>query len=78
MALTEQERAVLQARLEEAREALHQMEIGRAEVSLNYNGEAITYAAANIGDLRQYVRSLEAQLGQRRLGRARSRGVTFG
>lgn len=78
MALTEQERAVLSARLDEAREALHQLEIGRAEVSLNYNGESITYAAASVGSLRQYIRSLEAQLGQRRLARARSRGVIFG
>ncbi|RVI94122.1 gpW family head-tail joining protein, partial [Sinorhizobium medicae] len=56
----------------------HQMEIGRAEVSLSYNGESITYAATNIGALRQYVRDLEAKLGLRRFARARSRGVIFG
>ncbi|RVL61030.1 gpW family head-tail joining protein [Sinorhizobium meliloti] len=78
MALTEQERAVLRARLDEAREALHQMEIGRGEVSLSYNGESVTYAATNIGALRQYVRDLEAKLGLRRFARARSRGVIFG
>lgn len=50
-------------RVDEAREALHQMEIGRAEVSLSYNGESVTYAATNIGALRQYVRDLEAKLG---------------
>jgi len=78
MALTEQERAVLLARLDEAREALHQLEIGRAEVSLNYNGESMAFAAADRGSLRQYIRDLEAKLGQRRSARARGRGVIFG
>ncbi|UTV37633.1 gpW family protein [Ensifer adhaerens] len=78
MALTEQERAALAARLEEAREALHQLEIGRSEVSLNYNGEAMAFAAADRGSLRQYIRGLEAQLGLRQTARARSRGVIFG
>lgn len=78
MALTEQERAVLLARLDEAREALHQLEIGRAEVSLNYNGESIAFVAADRGSLRQYIRDLEAQLGHRRSARARGRGVIFG
>lgn len=78
MALTEQERAVLLARLDDAREALHQLEIGRSEVSLNYNGEAMAFTAADRGSLRQYIRDLEAQLGQRRSARARGRGVIFG
>ncbi|MBD9621879.1 phage tail protein [Ensifer sp. ENS06] len=78
MALTEQERAVLLARLADAREALHQLEIGRSEVSLTYNGEAMSFAAADRGSLRQYIRDLEAQLGQRRSARARGRGVIFG
>lgn len=78
MALTEAERAVLQTRLEEARAALHSLNIGRSEVSLAYNGESITYSIADAGRLEAYIRQLEAQLGLRRSGRARSRGVVFG
>ncbi|MCQ1766136.1 gpW family protein [Neorhizobium galegae] len=78
MALTVEQRALLEAQLSEARAALHRLEIGGAEVSLAYNGENITYSAANAASLRQYVRTLEAQLGLRTSSRARSRGVIFG
>lgn len=78
MPLTEEQRALTQARLDEARAALHKLEIGEAVVSLAYNGESATYSAADAGRLRQYIRSLEAQLGLRSIGRARSRGVVFG
>lgn len=78
MSLTEEQRALVQARLDEARAALHKLEIGEATVSLAYNGESVTYSMADAGRLRQYIRSLEAQLGLRSLGRARSRGVVFG
>ncbi|APO74259.1 phage head-to-tail joining protein [Rhizobium etli 8C-3] len=78
MALTEAERALAQARLDEARAALHRLTIGQAEVSLVYNGESITYSAADAGRLQTYIRQLEAQLGLRSSARARSRGVIFG
>jgi hypothetical protein len=78
MALTIQQRALLEAQLTEARAALHRIEIGGAEVSLSYNGESIAYSAATSGGLRVYIRGLEAQLGYRSSGRARSRGVIFG
>jgi len=78
MALTAEQRALLEAQLADARAALHRVVTGRAEVSLSYNGESITYSAANEGDLRQYIRELEAQLGYRTSARARSRGVIFG
>lgn len=78
MALTEQERLRIEAQLAEARAALHRVEIGGAEVSLAYNGESISYSAANVANLRQYIRTLEKQLGYRAYTRARSRGVVFG
>lgn len=78
MPLTEEQRALIQAQLDEARASLHRLEIGQATVSLAYNGESITYSAANAGQLRLYIRGLEAQLGLRSSARARSRGVVFG
>lgn len=78
MALTEIERVAVQLQLEEARAVLHRLELGQSEVSLAYNGESVTFNAANAGDLRLYVRRLETQLGLRALARARSRGVVFG
>lgn len=78
MALTDIERAAVQLQLDEARAALHRLEIGQAEVSLAYNGESVTYSAASAGPLRLYIRGLETQLGLRLYARARSRGVVFG
>ncbi len=78
MALTELERAAVQLQLDQARAALHRMELGEMEVSLSYNGESVTYSAANPGSLRSYIRGLEVQLGLRAFARARSRGVVFG
>lgn len=78
MALSELERAAVQAQLDEARSALHRLELGQSEVSLAYNGESVTYNAANAASLRLYVRQLEFRLGLRSTPRARSRGVIFG
>jgi hypothetical protein len=78
MALTDIERAAVQLQLDEARLALHRLEIGQGEVSLAYNGETVTYAAADLASLRLYIRGLEAKLGLRLYARARARGVVFG
>lgn len=78
MALSEEERIRVQARLDEAREALHRLETGQAEASIAYNGESLTYSQADRGSLRKYIRDLEVQLGLRSMARARSRGVVFG
>ncbi len=78
MPLSEEQRALYQARLDEARAALHQLQLGQAVVNLAYNGESVSYSAANVGQLRQYIRELETTLGQRSSARARSRGVVFG
>ncbi|WP_421581122.1 gpW family head-tail joining protein [Shinella sp. M31] len=78
MALSEEERIRVQARLDEARDALHRLELGQAEASIAYNGESVTYTQTNAGSLRKYVRDLEVQLGFRSMARARSRGVVFG
>lgn len=77
MPLSPQQRAVIEAQLEEARTALHRLNIGDREASLSYDGEQVTYSAADRGSLRVYIRELEAKLGQRRFARARSRGVVF-
>lgn len=77
MPLSPQQRAVIEKQLEEASAALHRLEIGDREASLSYDGEQVTYSAADRGSLRSYIRQLEAKLGQRRFARARSRGVVF-
>lgn len=71
------EREKLLVQLDEARAALHRLELGGQTASVSYDGESVTYSAANRGDLRQYIRTLEAKLGLR-APRARSRGVRFG
>lgn len=53
----------LQTRLKEARNALHQLMIGRSVVEVtDQNGEKLRYTAANRTDLKQYVAELEAEL----------------
>ena len=76
--MTEEERQAVQAQLAAARDALHRLEIGQMEVSVSYNGETLSFAAADRASLRNHIRSLEVQLGLRTIGRARSRGVVFG
>ncbi|MDV6226299.1 gpW family head-tail joining protein [Nitratireductor aquimarinus] len=77
MALTEERRAALQAQLDQARAAEFKLETGGMRASVSYDGEQVTYSAANRASLRSFIRRLEAQLGLRRSARARSRGVTF-
>ena len=59
MATTE----VLQARLDEAEEALHRIELGQGvRVFVDQNGERIEYTASNRSSLQAYIRKLKFQL----------------
>ncbi|WP_274426758.1 gpW family head-tail joining protein [Chelativorans sp. YIM 93263] len=78
MALTPEQRAKLEAQLEKARDALFKLETGAMTASVTYEGESVSFRASSIGSLRQFIRDLEAKLGQRKSARARSRGVIFG
>jgi hypothetical protein len=78
IALTPEQRLIAERQLSEAQAALHRIEIGGQTASVAYDGESVSYSAANVGSLRQYIRSLEAKLGLRASARARSRGVRFG
>lgn len=56
-------KAVLQARLEEAETALHQIELGQGvRVFVDQNGERIEYTASNRTSLKAYIRSLKFQI----------------
>ncbi|MEO1989639.1 gpW family head-tail joining protein [Martelella sp.] len=78
MALTTEERLALETRLGEAKQALHQLEIGRSIATITYDGETQSYSAAERGSLRAYIRQLETELGIRTASRPRGRGVIFG
>ncbi len=77
MAMTPEQRQTLLDRLREAEAVEHEWALGRTAVSLAYNGESMTYSQTNLATIRQYIRSLKAQLGMG-LPRARARGVVFG
>ena len=54
---------LLQRRLEEARLALHRLQIGQAAVKVRLSdGSETEFKAANINELRGYIGDLEAQL----------------
>ncbi|SDE90429.1 gpW family head-tail joining protein [Limimaricola pyoseonensis] len=56
--------AILQARLDEAEGALHQLMTGSQVVAVGYDGDRQEYSRANEAGLRRYIRSLKRQLGQ--------------
>jgi hypothetical protein len=65
MALTSEERAILQTRLTDAEQQLHLVVTGQAaRVFVDQNGERIEYTAANRGSLQAYIMSLKSQLGK--------------
>ena len=67
--------ALLEAQLQEARTALHQLMTGAQVVEVEYEGHRTKYRSANEGQLRRHIRSLERQLGV--LHPAGSRRVLF-
>ena len=61
--LTPEQRADLEAKLADARNAYHQLAIGgQARVIVDQNGERVEFTAARKGDLYTYIMSLESQL----------------
>ncbi|BCE02921.1 gpW family head-tail joining protein [Marinicellulosiphila megalodicopiae] len=52
-------KATAQIYLAEAQKALHNLNIGRAVVSVNVDGNSTQFNAANIGQLRAYIQRLE-------------------
>ena len=59
--------------LEEARSALHKIAIaiaiGKGVASIKKDGRQVEYSAVNIGELRTYISSLEAQAGTKSVQR---------
>ena len=49
--------------LQEATDALHKIAIGKGVASIKKDGRQVEYSAVNIGELRTYIASLEAQAG---------------
>lgn len=74
MALSEAETAAVQARLDDARAALHRLLLGEQTVSVAHEGEAVTFSQASEGRLRRYIAELETTLGQRCT--ARRKGIS--
>lgn len=63
MALTSEQRAVLETRLSEAETAYHALQIGTsARVVVDQNGERVEYTNANRASLRAYIEELKAKL----------------
>lgn len=58
-----------QQMLDEARVALHELEIGAKVVEISYNGNATKFTAASRSRLRIYIRELEVKVGERRSSR---------
>lgn len=64
MFLTTEERAILQARLEDAESALHRLMTGQAaRVIVDQNTERVEFAVANADRLRAYIQELRIKLG---------------
>jgi hypothetical protein len=61
--LTPEQRADLEAKLTDARNAYHTLMTGsQARVVVDQNGERVEFTAARKGDLYTYIMSLESQL----------------
>lgn len=54
--------ATLKTRLSEAESALHELELGRLEVSASFDDKAVTFTRAEIPKLESYIRNLEMQI----------------
>lgn len=57
--------STLQTRLTEAETALHDLTIGRREVSVSWSdGQQVSYSKTNIDELRRYVQDLKTQIAE--------------
>lgn len=53
---------VLQTRLTEAETALHELSLGARAASVSYDGNSVTYTAANSATLRAYIAELKFKI----------------
>lgn len=67
-------------RLAEAKEALHQLQLGKQVVKVEVHGapgRSVTYTPANIEQLKRYIAMLEAEVATQTLGRPRRGCISF-
>ncbi|MBV1842716.1 MULTISPECIES: gpW family protein [Photobacterium] len=67
----------LQARLDEAEHAYHQIQTGTMAVSIQKGDRRVEYNRANVHELRSYIDDLKMQLGITNVRRRRPAGVGF-
>lgn len=59
-------------RLAEAKDALHQLQLGKQVVKVEVHGapgRSVTYTPANIDQLKRYIATLEAEVATQKMGR---------
>lgn len=67
-------------RLAEAKEALHQLQLGKQVVKVEVHGapgRSVTYTPANIEQLKRYIATLEAECGTSVSGQPRRGCIMF-
>lgn len=67
-------------RLAEAKEALHQLQLGKQVVKVEVHGapgRSVTYTPANMDQLKRYIATLEAECATAASGRSRRGCITF-
>lgn len=67
-------------RLAEAKEALHQLQLGKQVVKVEVHGapgRSVTYTPANIEQLKRYIASIEAEVAAQTPGRPRRGCISF-
>ncbi len=69
--------ATLQARLDEAEQALHELLTGRRAVTVDYDGTRTQFTAAEEAKLRAYIDELKRQLGTPDAPKRRAIGMVF-
>jgi hypothetical protein len=57
------DKAVLQARLDQAEVAKHKLLVGQSATAVDYDGKKIAYKPTDIGTLNLYIRQLKQELG---------------
>lgn len=67
--------ATLQARLDALETAEFELVAGKKSIRLSYQGESVDYAATDINQIRNMIRSLKRQLGDNSARRPQARGI---
>ena len=68
-------------RLAEAKDALHQLQLGKQVVKVEVHGapgRSVTYTPANIEQLKRYIAVLEAECSAQSMSRPRRGCIVFG